>query len=34
MAKAQILIVEDDVIVAEDIQKRSENLGFAVSGRV
>ncbi|MBW2204117.1 MAG: response regulator, partial [Deltaproteobacteria bacterium] len=30
MAKAEILIVEDDGVVARDIQNRLENLGFEV----
>jgi hypothetical protein len=29
MAKAEILIVEDDGVVARDIQNRLKNLGFA-----
>ncbi len=32
MAQKQILIVEDDQIVAEDLKIRLENLGFDVSG--
>lgn len=31
MEKAQILIVEDDRIVAEDIQEALRHLGFTVS---
>ena len=34
MAKAHVLIVEDDGIVAIDIQSRLESLGFDVSGIV
>ncbi len=34
MAKAQILIVEDDWIVAEDIQTSLKKLGFSVSAIV
>ncbi len=34
MAKAQILIVEDDAIVAMDIQNRLKNLGYTVAGVV
>jgi len=34
MEKAQILIVEDDAIVAMDIESRLQNLGFIVSGAV
>ena len=32
MIKSQILIVEDDYLVAEDIQNRLKRLGFGVSG--
>ena len=32
MAKAKVLIVEDDVIVAMDIESRLKNLGYSVSG--
>jgi PAS domain S-box-containing protein len=32
MAKAQVLIVEDESIVAEDIQRSLQSLGYAVSG--
>ncbi len=34
MSKAQILIVEDDQIVAEDIKNCLENFGFSVAGIV
>lgn len=34
MTKAQILIVEDEAIVAEDIKNVLENLGYVVSGTV
>ncbi len=34
MAKAQILIVEDDALVAMDTKQRLENLGYAVSATV
>ncbi len=34
MAKAEILIVEDDAVVAKDIQNRLKNLGFAAPGMV
>jgi CheY-like chemotaxis protein len=34
MSKAQILVVEDERIVAEDIQKSLKNLGYAVSAVV
>src|SRR5437016_7988221 len=30
VARARILVVEDEAIVAEDIQSRLENLGYAV----
>ena len=33
MTKAQILIVEDDVIVAKDIEDRLKNLGYGIFGR-
>ncbi len=32
MAKAKILIVEDDAIIAMDIESRLKNLGYSVSG--
>lgn len=34
MAKAQILIVEDDRVVALDIENRLKNLGYSVPAKV
>jgi PAS domain S-box-containing protein len=34
MTEARILVVEDEIIVAEDIKKRLEELGYAVSSAV
>jgi len=34
MSKRQILIAEDDGVVAKDIQRRLENLGFGVVAMV